>query len=247
MAREARLAVAGELHHLLQRGHNGMSVFVDDHDRQAYLAMLREAAVQNQVAIHAYAQLDNEVHLLATPAQAESLGRMMQSLGRRYVAAFNRRHGRSGTLWAGRFCTSVIDGAAFGPDAVVYIETLPVRRRLAQAASEGASSAAHHLGRWPDPLITEHPNYWAQGNTPFERELAHANKLSEGVPDALARRFEQAVMQGRPVGSVQFAERLAQRLGRQLQPRPRGRPRKNASAPDLTMSPINPRNGAGGT
>lgn len=231
MARQPRLAVAGELHHLLQRGHNGLRIFVDDSDRQAYLAMLREAAVQHQVAIHAYAQLDTEVHLLATPAQATSLGLLMQSLGRRYVAAFNRRHGRSGTLWAGRFRASVIDGAEFGLDAVVYIESLPLLRGLAGAARDAAwTSAAHHLGRSQDPLITEHPAYWAQGNTPFERELAHARKLDEGVLSGLAQGFERAVMQGRPVGSRLFLERLTQRVGRTLQPRPRGRPRKSESA-----------------
>lgn len=239
MARQPRLAVAGELHHLLQRGHNGLRIFVDDSDRQAYLAMLREAAVQHRVAIHAYAQLDTEVHLLATPAQATSLGLLMQSLGRRYVAAFNRRHGRGGTLWAGRFRTSVIEGAALGLDAVVYIETLPLRRGLTSSLSEGGwTSAAHHVGRRNDPLITEHPGYWAQGNTPFERELAHANKLNGGVPAELSQRFERAVMQGRPVGSPLFVQRLAQRVGRVLQPRPRGRPRNSDSGQANDMSLI---------
>ena len=233
MARAPRLALAGELHLLLQRGHNRQRVFVDERDREAYLAMLREVAVQYGVAIHAYALLDADVHLLATPSAAGSLSRLMQSLGRRYVAAFNRRHGRSGTLWAGRFRAGLIDGAALGADALVYVETLPVTAGLVSAAGDWTwSSATHHLGRRRDFLIAEHPAYWTLGNTPFERELAHAHNLRDGVSVALADRFERAAMQGRPVGSAAFGARIAQQTGASMHAKPRGRPaRKSTQGP----------------
>ena len=153
MARSPRLALAGELHYLIQCGHNHQSVFADDHDREAYLSMLCAAALQHGVAIHAYALLQSEVHLLATPVAAQSLSRLMQSLGRRYVAAYNRRHERSGTLWAGRFRAGLIDGAAFGADALIHVELLPVRLGLAACAADWPwSSAAHHLGRRRDAV-----------------------------------------------------------------------------------------------
>ncbi len=225
MARAPRLALAGELHYLLQRGHNRQSVFADDHDREAYLAMLREAAVAQGVAIHAYALLDAEVHLLATPVEAISLSRLMQSLGRRYVAAYNRRHARSGSLWAGRFRAGLISGATLGADAVAHVECLPVRAGMAAAAGDWPwSSAAHHLGRRRDPLITEHPAYWALGNTPFERELAHAHRLGEGLSEALAEGFERAALQGRALGPAVFSVGIAARSGIPMQSRPRGRP-----------------------
>lgn len=226
MARAKRLALAGELHHLMQRGHNRQSVFVDDADRASYLALLRDAAIEYGVAVHAYALLDAEVHLLATPREALSVSRLMQSMGRRYVATFNRRHGRSGTLWAGRFRTSLIEGALLGVDAMVYVETLPVRLGQVGAAADWAwSSARHHLGQSRDPLITELPAYWALGNTPFERELAHANKVQEGVETGLGARFERAVLQGRTVGSAAFEAAVAERTGVAAHARPRGRPK----------------------
>ena len=76
MARLPRLAVAGELHHVLLRGHNGQAVFADDADRAAFVELLREPAARQGVAIHAYALLDREVHLLATPAEADFFGRL---------------------------------------------------------------------------------------------------------------------------------------------------------------------------
>ena len=224
MARARRLALAGELHYLVQRGHNRQSVFADDRDRETYLAMLRDAAVQCGVAIHAYALLPTEVHLLATPRTDESLSRLMQSLGRRYVAAHNHRHGRSGTLWSGRFHAGVI-GASFGVEAMVHIESMPVQAGLAAWAGEWPwSSAAHHLGRRRDALIAEHPAYWALGNTPFDRESAHAHKLAEALPLIVSQGIERAVAQGGVFGEPAFRASVAHRTGRPLQPRPRGRP-----------------------
>jgi len=209
----------------MQRGHNRQTVFADDIDRKAYLDMLRDAAAYCGVAIHAYALLEADVHLLATPGGAASLARLMQSLGRRYVAAFNRRHGRSGTLWEGRFRASVIDAASLGQLAVVHVETAPIRAGLATAAGDWPwSSAGHHLGRWRDPLVTEHPAYWALGNTPFEREYAHAHILEEGVSPAHTDHFDRAVMSGRVAGSADFAIGIQKRTGVPQQSRPRGRP-----------------------
>jgi len=224
MARSPRLALAGELHYLVQRGHNQQRVFVDDSDREDYLRMLRDAVRQYGVAIHAYALLASEVHLLATPPDDQALSRAMQSLGRRYVAAFNRRHARMGTLWAGRFRAGLIESGPWGVDAMVHIESMPVRVGLASTEMDWPwSSAAHHLGHRRDPLVSEHPAYWALGNTPFERELAHAHRLKLGLPIALAEGLQAAVLQGRAWGSSSFAYRIAARCG--LSPRrPRGRP-----------------------
>jgi putative transposase len=225
VARAVRLALAGEMHYLIQCGHNRQDAFADDHDRATYLAMLREAALQYGVAIHAYALMPIEVHLLATPSAAQSLSRLMQSLGRRYVAAVNRRHGRSGTLWSGRFRAGLIDGAALGAAALIHIESLPVRRGLATAAGEWPwSSASHHLGRRRDPVVTEHPAYWSLGNTPFERELAHANMLREGLQAAVSATFTAAAMQGRALGPPVFSRRVEAATGLSRETKPRGRP-----------------------
>jgi putative transposase len=215
MARLPRLALAGELHHVGLRGHNGAPAFIDDADRRAFLDMLRLAAHEQGVAIHAYALLDAEVHLLATPARRESLGRLMQSLGRRYVAAFNRRHGRRGTLWEGRFRSSVLDAAAWLLDATLFIEGLAPQW----------SSAPHHLGRRRDPLLTEHEAYWKLGNTPFDRESAHALLLSTGVLPARAQALAAALSQGRVLGDGAFLAKAASRTTRPLIQRPRGRPK----------------------
>jgi putative transposase len=228
MARLTRLALAGELHLLALAGHNGASVFSDDADRLAFSGMLRQSASDHGVAVHAYVQLDNQVRLLVTPSRAEALGRMTQALGRRYVPAFNRRHGRSGTLWEGRFRSCVIDSSAWLLPATVLLESLPVADGLVAAATEWRwSSAMHHVGALRDPLVTEHPEYWRLGNTPFDRELAHARLLEQGIQRVQAEALDAALQRGHALGDGAFLARLADLTSRPLQSRPRGRPRRS--------------------
>ena len=106
----------------MQRGNSGQRVFVDDAGRARYLQLLAEAARAAQVAIHAYALTDSEVLLLATPADAQGLSRLMQAIGRRYVSEFNRRHGRSGTLWDGRFRATAIEAETQLQDCLAFVE-----------------------------------------------------------------------------------------------------------------------------
>jgi putative transposase len=231
MARLTRLSLPGLPHHLMQIGNNRQPIFVDDEDRQAWCMHLREASLVARVDIHAYVLLSNHVHLLATPrGDADGLSTMMQSLGRRYVAAFNRRHARSGTLWEGRFRAALVDPDESLLPCMRYIDSHPQRSGLvAEAADYAWSSCAHHLGRRRDPLIVDHARYWALGNTPFEREGAWLAFLDEGVSLREAQAISQATRRGWPIAGIDGQRRLAAQLGRAIVPRPRGRPRREST------------------
>ena len=221
--------MAGELHLVLLHGHNDQPVFADDVDRAAFVSLLRESVAPRDVAIHAYALLANEVHLLMTPEQVDALGRVVQSIGRRYVAAYNRRHGRRGTLWDGRFRNGLIDAQTLLMAATLYIETLPVAAGLTVSATDWPwSSAAHHCGHRRDPLVIDHQRYWQIGNTPFEREHAHTVALTEAQQRPTEDRFIAATKRGLVLGSKAFLARVAETLDRPIEARPRGRPRTNA-------------------
>lgn len=227
MARLSRLALAGHPHHILQRGASRQPIFLDDVDRQAYLDALREAAATLRVAVHGYVLMDDHVHLLVTPPEAPALGRLMQSLGRRYVAGFNRRHGRSGSPWEGRFRATVLEAEPHLLGCLRYIEQNPVRvGQVGQAADWPWSSALHHLGRRRDPLITDPPAWWHLGNTPFDRETAWRHRLEDFMGPQETRPYTDSVLKGWALGSGAFLAQLAGETDRPLVARPRGRPRK---------------------
>ncbi len=226
MARLPRLALDGQPHHLIQRGLNRQSIVADDVDRERFLAELRESAALHKVAVHAYVVMDTHLHLLATPEVGEGLSLMMQSLGRRYVAAFNKRHQRSGPLWDGRFRAAPLEADAHLLACMRFIELNPQRTAGFHLAPEDYpwSSAAHHLGRRRDPLVLDHALFWALGNTPFEREAAWRTWLEQGVPSDEATRLLDSAHKGWPLGGARFLRDLGELNSRPIAPRKRGRP-----------------------
>lgn len=227
MARTARLVVPNQPHHIIQRGNDGQMIFRDVDDCLAFLVWLREASKHFKVAIHAYVLMGNHLHLLASPSDAAGLGRMMQWVGRFYVPYFNRKYGRAGTLWQGRFKTSVIESEQYFMLCSRYIEMNPVRAGLVSHPSEYRwSSYAHHVGDKPDALIADHPLYWALGNTPFEREAAYTQLMSQTVSQEVFDNLGQAVLKGWALGSEQFKITLEKRTNRRVRPAKRGRPFK---------------------
>lgn len=235
MARLPRLVLPGGLHHLLQRGNNRQAVFVDDQDRRHYLDALREATRLHGVRVHGYVLMPDHVHLLVSPQAEDGLARAMQTLGRRYVGHFNRRHGRSGTLWEGRYRTALIESPAYFHPLLCYLEQHPLRDGLADHATDYPwSSAAHHVGLRRDAMVSEHPDYWRLGNTPFEREAAHRAALGQALDPATLDRIRRHVHSGWPLLTELGQRSLAQALQRPLRPRSAGRPARSA-----TLSPIN--------
>ena len=229
MARLPRLIIPFQPHFVIQRGNNGQAIFQDAADYAAFLGWLRSAARTFKVALHAYVLLPDGVQLLVSPGDAPGLGRMMQWLGRYYVPYFNKKYGRSGTLWQGRFKTSLLDGEHFFLLCSRYIEFCPVRAGLAATPLDYPwSSHAGHVGQRPDPVVTEHPLYWALGNTPFEREAAYMALAGQDVDTAEAAAIERAVAKGWPLGSDAFKSALEQKIKRRVLPAKRGRPFKAA-------------------
>ncbi len=225
MARLPRLAVAGQPHLVLLRGLNHQPIALDDIDRRQCLAALAEAAALRQLAVHAYSLMDEHLLLLVTPPEASALSQAMQDLGRRYVAGFNRRHGRRGTLWDGRFRAAVVQPGQEALKAMLFIDTEAARASAGPLASDHAwCSAGHHLGRRHDPMITTLADYWQLGNTPFERESAYAKHLTEGLSSAEALRLAEASHKGWAVGTPAYLLGLAEQARRPVLPRPRGRP-----------------------
>ena len=229
MARLPRLEWPGHTHYLLQRVHGGLAsahaagqpgAFADATDRSTFLSALREAALAEKVQVHAYALLDTEVQLLATPATAGALGRLMQAVGRRYVSAYNRRHGHRGSLWDGRFRCAVVEPGATRLQALVLVD--------GQSEQPGWTSASARTGGAREALLSDPPEWWALGNTPFDREALYRRQLVQGLSSPQAASLRQAALGGWAAGTAAFAAQVAEATARPASPRARGRPRKAA-------------------
>lgn len=157
---------------------------------------------------------------------------MMQWVGRHYVPYFNGKYNRTGTLWQGRYRATIIESEQYFLLCSRYIESNPLRAGLVSAAEDYPwSSIAHHVGVKSDPLITDHPVYWALGNTPFDREANYKALLDLGLSQREVDALTQATLKGWPLGSDRFKAALAQQLSRRVVPAKRGRPQKATERP----------------
>lgn len=234
MARLPRLVVPHQPHHVIQSGNDRQSIFRDAEDYSVFLRWLREAAKQFRVAVHAYALMPDHLHLLVSPTDDTGLGKMMQWVGRHYVPYFNNKYDRSGTLWQGRFRATVIESEPYFLACSRYIESNPVRAGLVQEAVDYPwSSFSHHAGVKPDPLITDHPLFWALGNTPFDREVAYKELMNQGLASREIEAISQATLKGWPLGSEKFKTMLARQTNRRVTPAKRGRPPKPRQDPGV--------------
>lgn len=162
--RRPRLELPGIPLHITHRGVNRAATFLDDEDCAAYLQHLHVAASQHEVRLHGYVLMSNHVHLLVSAEEAGAVSRTMQALGRRYVRAINTRHGRTGTLWEGRFKSCLVDNDRYLLRCLRYIELNPVRAAMTDCPQAHRWSSVHtHLGIRSDPRLTPHPCYLGLG------------------------------------------------------------------------------------
>lgn len=225
MARLPRLTLADQPHHVIQRGNNRQEIFVDRADREMMLALIGEHAARLGIAVHAYVLMDNHFHLLATPSTADAIPQWMQAVGRRYVRYFNDRHGRTGTLWEGRYRSTLIQTDRYFLACMAYVDLNPVRAGIVAEAREfNWSSHGHYAGLRTDPLITPHPLYWSLGNTPFAREAAYADMVRAGISQADTHVLTESTLRGWAAGDAEFVDLLQKTTNRRLVKERPGRP-----------------------
>lgn len=225
MARLPRLTLPGYPHHVIQRGNNRQAIFATLADYRLLLNLLEENAKKFDVAVHAYVLMSNHFHLLATPQTADGLPKMMQAVGRSYVRYFNDTQMRSGTLWEGRYKSTLIQSDRYLLSCMAYIDLNPVRAGLvAESQDYPWSSHLHYLGVRTDRLITPHALYWELGNTPFAREAAYAELVQNGINPVLQAALTAATLQGWALGETDFVTDLQKRTARRVAKAGAGRP-----------------------
>ncbi len=227
MARLSRYNLPGQPQHVILRGNNRGDIFSAQADYYFFLECLLNAAEKHECAIHAYVLMTNHVHLLMTPQHEEGIGKVLQSLGRRYVQHFNYTQKRTGTLWEGRYKATLIDSEPYLLTCYRYIELNPVRAGMvAHQRLYPWSSYRWHAEGKPDNLITDHPLYMALGKTNEVRQAAYRSLFRSQVGETTLTAIRDATNKGWALGDERFAADIAAAHGRRAAPLLRGRPRK---------------------
>ena len=168
--------------------------------------------------------MTNHVHLLVTPTAGSGVSRMMQFIGRRYVRHFNDSYQRTGTLWEGRFRSSLVQYETYLLACQRYIELNPVRAGMVSDPSHyhWSSYCANGMGVAPK-LWTPHPVYQQLGKTSEERIRNYRALFDPVLDQALLPEIRFSLNKGLILGSRQFREEIAALSGIDSTPGRRGR------------------------
>ena len=222
MPRAPRIVIPGIPLHVVQRGNDRQYCFRSHSDFLVYLRCLGSAVREYDIEVHAYVLMSNHVHLLVTPSERHSVSRMMQQLGRGYVRYFNDTYCRTGTLWEGRFFSSLVESDEYLLASQRYIELNPVRANIVQDPAEytWSSYAANGLGR-TNPVLRPH-KIWTQLGANQSERLANYRRLFEERVDEHV--FRRAARKGLPVGSNSWIVGLEAKYNVRFSSGRRGRP-----------------------
>jgi putative transposase len=226
MARRPRFVVPGVPHHITQRGNNRQDVFSSEQDRIRYLQILREHSRRQNVRILGWCLMSNHVHLVAVPGSVESLALALGQAHSQYSLEQNRKQGRSGHLWQGRFFSCPIESKRL-MSAIRYVELNPVRAWMtADACDWRWSSARVHTS----PEVRDELLDWEWRGWMEEARLGVWNyadwkaTLLAAEPTEDVDRMRRATNVGEPLGSDEFVRDLEAKAGRRLRVWTQGRP-----------------------
>jgi putative transposase len=225
MARLPRLYIPGQAQYVILQTIDERPAFVNDSDYEFFLECVRDAVPVADIAIHAYALLPNAVHMMVTPSTETCLPLFMQTVGRRYVARFNREHGRRGTIWAGRYRATAIEGSSWGIFAYQYIDKLVPRSE----ATALKSTLGLHIGIEGSTFVVHRPEYWALGNTPFDRQHVYRLMCDQELDPTRIELLIDAATRGWALGSPEYLAWAATVANRRIGKMKRGRPRKDGT------------------
>ena len=126
MARPLRIQYENAVYHVTCRGNAQQDIFADDHDRARFISLLQRSSEIYQVSVVAFVLMRNHFHLLVRTPRA-NLQEFMRHFNISYTSAFNRRHGRTGHLYQGRYKSFLVDADSYLLEVSRYIHLNPVR------------------------------------------------------------------------------------------------------------------------
>jgi putative transposase len=224
------MKLSGMPQHIVQRGINREPCFFAEEDYQCYLHWLWKSAADWRCDIHAYVLMTNHVHLLMTPRDENAIAKLMQSIGRRYVQYINHQYKCTGTLWEGRYKSSLIQAEDYLLACMRYIELNPVRAGIVEDPVHYPWSSYRTNGHGkPSEHLIQHPLYHALGKNEEERAADYRKLFRPQLEEEAIADIRQAINQSAPLGNDRFKDKVSVMTGvRRTLPK-RGRPVREKS------------------
>ncbi|HEX9851364.1 MAG TPA: transposase [Woeseiaceae bacterium] len=231
MPRHRRLFLPDMPLHIVQRGHDRKPVFIQPEDFDFYLTNLREAKDELGIRVFGYCLMTNHVHLAIAPGfDTTSVSKFLRLLAARHTRHVNKLERRTGTLWEGRFKSSLIDTDGYLLSCLRYIDLNPVRAGMVDSpCAYRWSTYRTHVGLASDHWLDECDIFRELGRTSMDRALAYKDFVSKGDCAEELLTIRSALRRNQVTGNDRFRDLIAARTGRRISNRAPGRPRIKGS------------------
>lgn len=151
MARPLRIEFPDALYHVTSRGDRREPIYSDDDDRSTWLGVLSQVCGRFNWVVQAYCLMGNHYHLMLQTPDA-NLAAGMRQLNGVYTQRVNRRHGRVGHVFQGRYKAVLVDRDAYMMELARYVVLNPVRAGMVNDVGDWPwSSYAATIGAEPAP------------------------------------------------------------------------------------------------
>lgn len=134
MARLLRVQYPGAIYHVTLRGNARQAIFVDQRDRETFVARLADSVELHGIRLYLFTLMTNHVHLLCETPKG-NLSSFMHQLQTGHSVFFNLRHGRTGHLVQGRYGSRVVEGDDYLLRLSRYLHLNPVYTRTMRKRS----------------------------------------------------------------------------------------------------------------
>lgn len=220
--RQARERSESGIYHVILRGINRQDIFYDDEDYQHFLETINKMKSDHQFTIYGYCLMTNHIHLLIQE-NTDSISRVMSRIGTSYAWWYNRKYGRSGHVFQGRYGSECVEKDAYLLTVIRYIHKNPVKAGMVQKPEEYRWSSIHaYYGN------REYPNSLSEtsfvlGIMNQDREKAQQSfrefmkqenddkcledEVNERKTDSEVKTEIEQLMNGEPIGKLQGMER----------------------------------------
>jgi putative transposase len=131
-----RIVLDSVLYHIMARGNQKQEVFIEEIDFSEYLKRIRHYKRKYKFRLYGFCLMPNHVHIIGEIENKEDLSKFMHGISRSYTAYFNKKYGKVGHLWQGRFNSRIISKDQYAVDCMNYVELNPVRAGIAMMPSE---------------------------------------------------------------------------------------------------------------
>lgn len=205
MARPKRIDLPHSLYHVMSRTNTGEICFNDERDMRKFYKYLSKYCRLLDFKVHAYCLMPTHYHLLLESGQNPALSDFMLRLLTAYIVYFNKKHGRRGHLFQGRFKSFIIEKSDYFIAVSRYIHLNPVKGEDVARAEKYPGSSLHYYlkGGEPDFLETKEILSWFDGD-----RKAYGKFVREGLNEDT----KPGIIQQRFIGGSKFAERINKRL-----------------------------------